>query len=169
MNGTYPWLGSGNTQLSLAKTASVLNLRWPQETVPPAQSIAQFGLQTLRAGGAELHGVVHGLNPCTAQSIAQTGPLCDHASASRRGQVGQRLQAAPAQLIAQKHHRLSPAVLAYLQAALSENTKRAYQQDLRDFVAWGGRVPCNALTLSTYLAESAESLSVHSKRAAIPS
>jgi site-specific recombinase XerD len=55
--------------------------------------------------------------------------------------------------------KLSPLVQQYLQASLSDNTRRAYSNDLRHFTAWGARIPCTPETVATYLAEHANTLS----------
>lgn len=49
----------------------------------------------------------------------------------------------------------------YVRAAVSENTRRAYQGDLADFLKWGGVLPCSAETLAAYIANRAETLSPH--------
>src|SRR5947209_3429862 len=46
----------------------------------------------------------------------------------------------------------------YVTAALADNTRRAYQGDLADFVRWGGMVPCSTETLAAYIADRAETL-----------
>lgn len=56
---------------------------------------------------------------------------------------------------------LQGSVLAYVNAALADNTRRAYQQDLADFNKWGGIVPCTPETLATYIAGRATTLSPH--------
>lgn len=56
---------------------------------------------------------------------------------------------------------LPPSVSAYLSAALADNTRRAYRQDLQDFFRWGGVVPCSSETLATYIADRATTLSPH--------
>lgn len=56
---------------------------------------------------------------------------------------------------------LPEAVNAYIQAALADNTRRAYQGDLRDFLAWGGTVPCTPEMLTAYIAARAEVHSPH--------
>lgn len=58
-----------------------------------------------------------------------------------------------------KVHKLSPLVTQYLQASLSENTRRAYGNDLQHFINWGGRIPASPETVATYLAEHAATLS----------
>ena len=40
----------------------------------------------------------------------------------------------------------------YLHAALSNNSRRAYQADLQHFIAWGGSVPASPETVCKYLA-----------------
>lgn len=47
---------------------------------------------------------------------------------------------------------------AYIQAATSQNTRRAYQSDIRHFIAWGGLLPTSPDVLLRYLQESAASL-----------
>lgn len=54
------------------------------------------------------------------------------------------------QLIAD--HLRHPASKLYLQAALAENTRRAYQADLAHFRKWGGTVPSNSEEVALYLA-----------------
>ncbi|MDM7948291.1 site-specific integrase [Hydrogenophaga sp.] len=49
----------------------------------------------------------------------------------------------------------------YLTAAIADNTRRAYQQDLRDFLAWGGVIPCGPETLAAYIADRADTASAH--------
>ena len=44
------------------------------------------------------------------------------------------------------------AVQGYLEAALSENTRRAYRSDLRHFTDWGGIVPASDFMVAEYLA-----------------
>ena len=46
-------------------------------------------------------------------------------------------------------------------AAIADNTRRAYQGDLADFLHWGGAVPCTPETLAAYVANRAERLSPH--------
>jgi integrase len=55
--------------------------------------------------------------------------------------------------------KLSPLVKQYLQASLSENTRRAYSNDLKHFINWGGRIPASPEVVATYLAEHATKLS----------
>lgn len=47
---------------------------------------------------------------------------------------------------------------AYIQAATSQNTRRAYQSDIRHFIAWGGLLPTSTDVLLRYLQENAVSL-----------
>lgn len=46
----------------------------------------------------------------------------------------------------------------YIQAATSQNTRRAYQSDIRHFIAWGGLLPTSTDVLLRYLQENAVSL-----------
>lgn len=60
------------------------------------------------------------------------------------------------------HHsmrNLSPQVQQYLQASLSENTRRAYSNDIAHFLKWGGRIPASPASVASYLAEHANTLS----------
>ncbi|MDA8093082.1 MAG: site-specific integrase [Betaproteobacteria bacterium] len=52
-------------------------------------------------------------------------------------------------------------VSAYITAAIADNTRRAYRQDLEDFQRWGGAVPCSPEVLVAYIADRAEALSPH--------
>lgn len=52
-------------------------------------------------------------------------------------------------------------VAAYVAAALAGNSRRAYQGDLQDFLAWGGSVPCAPEMLAAYIAARAEVHSPH--------
>ena len=47
---------------------------------------------------------------------------------------------------------LSLEVKEYIAAAIAPATRRAYQGDLKDFLAWGGRVPCTPAVLAEYIA-----------------
>jgi integrase len=55
--------------------------------------------------------------------------------------------------------QLPSSVSDYITAALADNTRRAYQGDLADFLSWGGAVPCSPEMLAEYIAARAESLS----------
>ena len=50
---------------------------------------------------------------------------------------------------------------AYISAAVADNTRRAYRQDLADFEQWGGQVPCTPETLASFIADRATTLSPH--------
>lgn len=54
---------------------------------------------------------------------------------------------------------VSPQVQQYLQASLSENTRRAYRNDIEHFLKWGGRIPASPERVASYLAEHAMKLS----------
>ena len=56
---------------------------------------------------------------------------------------------------------LPEGVRSYVAAAIADNTRRAYQGDLADFLRWGGAVPCTPETLAAYIADRAETLSPH--------
>lgn len=55
--------------------------------------------------------------------------------------------------------KLSPLVGQYLQASLSDNTRRAYRNDIEQFLKWGGRIPSTPERVASYLAEHATKLS----------
>lgn len=55
----------------------------------------------------------------------------------------------------------SDAVQRFLAASISENSRKAYQSDLSDFIRWGGRVPCEPATLAAFIASRANTLSAH--------
>lgn len=62
------------------------------------------------------------------------------------------------QSVAQDVHSYSCSVQQFITAAVSPNTRRAYQQDLQDFLNWGGAIPCTAEILAAYVANRASSL-----------
>jgi site-specific recombinase XerD len=49
-------------------------------------------------------------------------------------------------------------VSAYLTAATSENTRRAYRADLNHYLSWGGSIPSSPEQVAAYLAAHAETL-----------
>lgn len=55
-------------------------------------------------------------------------------------------------------------VAEYLTACRSENTRRAYEVDLRDFTAWGGHIPSSGEEVAGYLAQRAQTLKVPTLR-----
>ena len=57
-------------------------------------------------------------------------------------------------------YALSSKVNRYLQASLSENTRRAYCNDVAHFLKWGGRIPATPESIASYLAVHATKLSV---------
>ena len=64
---------------------------------------------------------------CTHNFLQSTAPEIDHAKLSQ-----------------------------YLQASLSDNSKRAYLNDVRHFLAWGGRIPSTPEQVAGYLVAHAE-------------
>ncbi len=56
--------------------------------------------------------------------------------------------------------KLSPLVGQYLQASLSENTRRAYSNDIQHFLDWGGRIPATPESVASYVAIHAERLAL---------
>lgn len=75
--------------------------------------------------------------------------------------VAQSIAAPAAQSIEPGVPPTSAPVGQYLNAAIADNTRRAYQQDLRDFLAWGGAIPCGSEVLAEYISDRAETLSAH--------
>jgi site-specific recombinase XerD len=77
--------------------------------------------------------------------------------------IAQRHQQRPTvqavQSIAQDLESATPAVALFISAAIADNTRRAYQQDLRDFLLWGGSVPCTPEVMAAYIADRAQTLS----------
>lgn len=55
---------------------------------------------------------------------------------------------------------LPPLVKKYLQASLSENTRKAYASDIQHFIRWGGRLPASPECVASYLAANADKLSM---------
>ncbi len=53
-----------------------------------------------------------------------------------------------------------PDVLRFIEAATSANTRRAYDSDLRHFLAWGGSVPSRPDIVAEYLAAHANAFSM---------
>ena len=53
-----------------------------------------------------------------------------------------------------------PKILEFIAAATAENTRRAYQRDLRHFLAWRGTVPASPELVAAYLAAHAPTLSM---------
>lgn len=51
-------------------------------------------------------------------------------------------------------------VSEYLLAALSKNTKKAYQQDIKHFLQWGGQIPATPESVASYLAGCASHLAI---------
>jgi hypothetical protein len=45
-----------------------------------------------------------------------------------------------------------PTVLRFIEAATAPNTRRAYDSDLRHFLAWGGTLPASPDVVARYLA-----------------
>lgn len=56
---------------------------------------------------------------------------------------------------------LPKVVREYVAAALADNSRRAYQGDLQEFLLWGGLVPCTPEMLARYIADRAGIHSPH--------
>jgi integrase len=67
----------------------------------------------------------------------------------------------PSLVMAAQNNRVvqqSTSIHTYIQAATSQNTRRAYQADIRHFIAWGGLLPTGPDPLLRYLQEHASNL-----------
>jgi hypothetical protein len=53
-----------------------------------------------------------------------------------------------------------PKILEFIVAATAPNTRRAYQSDVRHFIASGGRIPATYEQVARYLADHAAVLSI---------
>jgi hypothetical protein len=51
-------------------------------------------------------------------------------------------------------------VMAYVRAAVSDSTRRAYRADLDNFLGWGGAIPASDKSVAQYLVAHAGVLSV---------
>ncbi len=60
--------------------------------------------------------------------------------------------------IIDKKPLISPLTNHYIQVATSDNTRRAYQSDIRHFENWGGKLPANVEMIITYLHTFADKL-----------
>jgi hypothetical protein len=56
---------------------------------------------------------------------------------------------------------LPEAVASYVRDSLAENTRRAYQSDLRHFEMWGGSLPASPKTVAAYLSDRRASGGAH--------
>src|SRR3569832_819854 len=56
--------------------------------------------------------------------------------------------------------QFSPATQFFLENSVSENSRRAYDSDLREFERGGGSIPASAEAVAEYLARNAGTLSV---------
>jgi integrase len=54
--------------------------------------------------------------------------------------------------------KLDPLVAQYLLASRADNTRRAYESDLKRFVAWGGNIPSTSDEIMRYLAQNGSAL-----------
>jgi site-specific recombinase XerD len=55
--------------------------------------------------------------------------------------------------------QLDPSIREFVDAATAPNTRRAYENDLEHFRAWGGRIPASPQQMAKYLADHARALS----------
>ncbi len=60
--------------------------------------------------------------------------------------------------VQEEENELPEAVRELIREAHSENTRRAYQSDLRAFRRWGGDVPTNPHELARFIAEEGQRL-----------
>lgn len=69
------------------------------------------------------------------------------------------LPVAPGSVQSIAHDSADQLVLHYVRAAISPATRKAYQSDLRDFLSWGGSIPCRSEDVARYLASKGCALS----------
>lgn len=62
--------------------------------------------------------------------------------------------------VSQQIAKFDESVREYIELAVAENTRRAIQNDMAHFTAWGGTIPCTPETLAGYIAAHAGVLSV---------
>ena len=55
---------------------------------------------------------------------------------------------------------LAPLVADFVDASVSESSRRAYRSDLTHFIDWGGAIPSDDATVASYLAGNAERLAI---------
>ncbi len=60
--------------------------------------------------------------------------------------------------VQEEENELPEAVRKLIREAHSENTRRAYQSDLRAFRRWGGDIPTNPRELARFIAEEGQRL-----------
>ena len=60
--------------------------------------------------------------------------------------------------VQEEENELPQAVRELIREAHSENTRRAYQSDLRAFRKWGGDIPTNPHELARFIAEEGQRL-----------
>src|SRR5882762_1030409 len=84
-----------------------------------------------------------------------------HLPAGKLTNVNVDLTIRAASVVSGALSRSQDAISGYLAAALADNTRRAYQGDLADFLLWGGTLPCGPEVLVTYITDRAETHSPH--------
>src|SRR5688572_19768178 len=94
-------------------------------------------------------------------SASRTGPHLTIDNPQLSGPNSRNQEADNQLTVSSRSQHLSAAINEYVSAAVSNNTRRAYQGDLADFLKWGGLVPCSPETLAAYIANRAQTLSPH--------
>jgi integrase len=96
--------------------------------------------------------------PLTSDNLHLSGPTIDPVQGKRTGvETGDRsTQSCEINFTT----CLPDMVVAYVEASISDNTRRAYVADLAHFKAWGGTIPSSDAVVARYLAEQVDSLSV---------
>jgi integrase len=89
-------------------------------------SIARPSVQSIAQGSGYCAAAVQSIAPPASESVERESAVC------------------------------KPAVLKFVRAAIADNTRRAYRQDLQDFIAWGGAVPATSEIVAAYIADRAQ-------------
>jgi site-specific recombinase XerD len=63
------------------------------------------------------------------------------------------------ELLLPQSYELEP-IKHYIENALSQNTRKAYRNDMQHFIAWGGCIPCEPNLIAAYLSAHAGVLSI---------
>lgn len=96
--------------------------------------------------------------PLTSDNLHLSGPTIDPVEARRRRSNSEARSTDACEIKFTK--QLPVEVTAYVEASISDNTRRAYVADLAHFKDWGGTVPASDTMVARYLAQHAATLSV---------
>lgn len=126
-------------------------MRRPLLTSPASYADSGFGRRIADEGKAPLNALTDAIDSVQLSIPINEGVQAPSASVNC---------AWPVHSIS-KTKTLSATVSAYVSAAVADNTRRAYRQDLADLERWGGSVPCTPETLAAFIADRATTLSPH--------